>query len=69
MQHLSQMEITFGRLSESFCQLPIHIRVFRKGTHFAHVGLQLSDTLILRCVQDHREFGKVLLGLHWILHL
>lgn len=35
-------------------------------THAAHVGLELSHTLVLRSVQDHGEVGKVLLGLHWI---
>lgn len=38
-------------------------------THAAQMGLQLSDALVLWCVQDHREFGKILLGLHWIFHL
>lgn len=38
-------------------------------THVAHVGLQLSDTLVFWCVQDHREVGEVLLSLHWIVHL
>lgn len=38
-------------------------------THVAHVGLQLRDTLIFRCVQDNGEVGEVLLSVHWIVHL
>lgn len=38
-------------------------------THVTHVRFQLSHTLILWCVQDHREVSKVLLGLQWIVHL
>lgn len=43
--------------------------VFGKTTHAAHVGLKLSHTLVLWCVQDHGEVGKVLLCIHWIVHL
>lgn len=38
-------------------------------TDVAQVGLQLSNTFVLWCVQDNREISKVLLGLHWIFHL
>lgn len=38
-------------------------------SHVAHVGLELSHTLVLRSVQDHREVGQVLLGFNWIAHL
>lgn len=38
-------------------------------THIAQVCLQLSDTFVLWCIQDHREVGKVLLCLHWVGHL
>lgn len=38
-------------------------------THVAHVGLQLSYTFVLRCVEDHREIGEVLLGIDWIVDL
>lgn len=38
-------------------------------THVAQVCLQLSDTFVLWCIQDHREVGKVLLCLHWVGHL
>lgn len=40
----------------------------RKNTDIAQVGLQLANTFVLWRVQDNGEFGKVLLGLHWILH-
>lgn len=38
-------------------------------THVTHVGLQLSHTLVFWCVQDHREFGKIILCLNWIVDL
>lgn len=37
-------------------------------TDIAQVGLQLGDSFVLGCVQDNREFRKVLLGLQWIFH-
>lgn len=40
-----------------------------KISHVAHVGLELSHTFVLGGVQDHREVGQVLLGVHWIVHL
>lgn len=40
-----------------------------KTSHIAHVGLELSHTFVLGGVQDHREVGQVLLGIHWIVHL
>lgn len=30
------------------------------------MGLELGNPFVLRCVQDNREFRKVLLGLQWI---
>lgn len=38
-------------------------------THVTHVGLQLSYTFVLWCVQDHREVSQVLLSIHWIVLL
>lgn len=37
-----------------------------KITHITHVGLQFSHTLVLGCVQDDTEVGKVLLGINLI---
>lgn len=35
-------------------------------TDVAQVGLELGNPFVLGCVQDNREFRKVLLGLQWI---
>lgn len=37
-------------------------------TDIAQVGLELGNPFVLRCVQDNREFRKVLLGLQGIFH-
>ena len=40
-----------------------------KMTHVAHVGLELSDALVLWCAQDHSKVGTVLLCLNIIVGL
>lgn len=43
---------------------PRRTEPFAAATHVAHVALQLRHTVVLRRVEDHREVGEVLLGLH-----
>lgn len=40
-----------------------------KITYITHVGLEFSHTLVLWCVQDYTEVGKVLLGIDLIWFL